>query len=201
MTDAPAPNPMAAYEAALKGAQAAETPQARGRYVAEMEFLAKQLPEPGSAPRADPVTGQPAPPTEEQAFPAPASAMEYQFHAPPGVEIMNETAAGALKAGLYDAGVPAPFAGEVFRHVAELHSAGAFVDGAAYDAALVQCKQALAQRHGEAAKDIVRDGVAYLNALADRNPSLEEAVAHAMASPYAVTMAANLRRYGTTRSS
>lgn len=200
MTDVPVTDPVAAYEVALNGAQAAETPQARQKFVDQMAILSHQLPAPGTAPAIDPTTtGQPPARSEDVAFPAPASASEYQFQAPPGVEVQNEVAAGALKAGLHEAGVPAPLVGEVFRQVAEMHANGAFADDRSYDAAVAQCRATLIGKHGEAAPALIREGVAYLNRLADRNPALEDAVAHALASPYAVAMAANLARYGTTR--
>lgn len=180
--------------------QETTTPQASRARQDRLEALhiAKASAAP-AAPVRDPFTGQAPAPTENEAYPAPATAMEYQFQPPPGVEIVNEAAAGAVKGALFEAGVPAPLADAAFQQIAEMHVAGAFADAGSYDAAVAQCKATIHAKHGDAAPAMLRDAAAYLNRLADQHPALEDAVAQAMASPFIVAQAANLHRYGTTR--
>lgn len=181
--------------------QETSTPQASSARRDRLEALhiAKAAAAEGAPPARGPVTGQAPAPTEDEAYPAPATAMEYQFQPPPGVEIVNEAAAGAVKGALFEAGVPAPLADAAFQQIAEMHVAGAFADAGSYDAAVAQCKASIHAKHGDAAPAMLRDAAAYLNRLADQHPALEDAVAQAMASPFIVAQAANLHRYGTTR--
>jgi len=173
-----------AIKAAMEKARAATTPQARQRAVEELEALHRS----NSAAATD------APQAAPEGFEPPRSPLEYHLVPPMGVDIQNDEALGALKGQLFDAGIPADLAGQAFANATRLHVNGATASPEAYDSALAQCKAALERQFGADAKSIAIDGVAYLNALADKQPALDEAVTLMLADPWAIATAANLQR-------
>lgn len=187
---APAGDPDAAYSAALQTAMDAPTPQARAKAVDALEALARQRAEPAPAgsPTVEPMEG----------FEAPASGLAYQFEQalPPGVEIADETALGALKGSLASAGVPAEIANAAFADIARLTDDGAYANAGDYDAAVAICRAQLHRVHGDGAKGLIADAVAWIEEAVRANPALEEAATAALASPMAIQAAANMRRFG-----
>lgn len=196
MSDVPAQaapaNPDAAYAAALETAMSAETPQARAKAVDALEALAKQ--------RAEPAVGNVAVPAGEpqEGFEAPSTGLAYQFEqaVPPGLDIVDTTALGALKGSLANAGVPAEVGNAAFGDIARLTADGAYMSEAAYEEACGLCRSQLERVHGEGAKGLIADALAWIEDAVRANPALEEAAAAALASPMAIQAAANMRRFG-----
>lgn len=181
-----------AYAAALETAMAAPTPQARAKAVDTMEQLARQRAD--AAPVATPA-GEPA-----EGFEPPASGLAYQFEqsVPPGLDIVDPVALGTLKGELAGAGVPADIGNGAFADIARLTGDGAFASDVAYDEACGTCRAQLERIHGEGAKGLIADALAWIDDAVRANPALEEAAEAALASPMAIQAAANMRRFGRT---
>ena len=190
-------DPDAAYAAALETAMSAPTPQARAKAVDTLEVLARQRAD--AAPAGASTGQQDAAPLE--GFEPPSSALAYQFEQalPPGVEITDTAALGTLKGSLAGAGVPAEIGNAAFADIARLSTGGAYNSDADYDAACGTCRSQLERVHGEGAKSLIADAVAWLNEAVRADPALEEAATFAMASPMAIQAAANMRRFGGAR--
>jgi hypothetical protein len=189
-----APNVETAYAAALDAAMNAPTPQARAKAVDEMEALAKQQ----VAVSGDPAVSHGEP---QEGYEAPESGLAYQFeqNLPPGVEIVDREALGALKSGLAAAGVPAEIGNAAFGDVARLTGEGAFASEATYIEACGICRAQLESVHGEEAKTLIADALAWIEDAVRANPKLEDAATMALASPLAIQAAANMRRHGGGR--
>ncbi|MEI5687239.1 hypothetical protein [Sphingomonas kyungheensis] len=129
---------------------------------------------------------------------APTSAAAYSFeqHVPPGLEIADPDGLGALKGDLLSAGVPSELANGAFSDIAQLHATGAFESDASYMEAGRQCRAMIERSHGPAAKQMIADGLAYLEATAARFPNLEDAITAAMVSPMALLAAAQMKQLG-----
>ena len=192
-----AADPDASYAAALQAAMDAPTPQARAKAVDALEVLAKQRAEGGPAATA----GQPQPGAPADGFEAPASGLAYQFEQalPPGVEIVDTTSLGALKSSLAGAGVPAEIGNAAFADIAQLSTRGAYESEAAYVDACGHCRAQIERVHGEGAKSLIADALAWIEDAVRANPALEEAATFAMASPMALQAAANMKRFGAPR--
>jgi hypothetical protein len=117
---------------------------------------------------------------------------------PPGVEIVDTTALGALKGSLAQAGVPAEIGNGAFSDIARLSATGAYASEAAYDDAVAQCRSQLHRVHGEGAKGLIADALAWIEDAVRANPAFEEAATVALSSPMAIQAAANMRRFGTS---
>lgn len=194
---APAADTDASYAAALQAAMDAPTPQARAKAVDALEVLAKQRA--AGAPAG--AGGQPQPAAPEEGFEAPASGLAYQFEQglPPGVEITDTTALGALKGSLAGAGVPAEIGNAAFADIARLSATGIYESQAAYDAACASCEAQIERVHGDGAKSLIADARSWIEAAVRANPALDEAATFAMASPMAIQAAANMKRFGAPR--
>lgn len=185
-----APNVDAAYAAALDTAMNAPTPQARAKAVDEMEALARQQVETADAAVSH---GEP-----QEGFEAPTSGLAYHFeqNLPPGVEIVDEAALGAFKSGLAATGMPAELGNAAFGDVARLEGQGAFTNESTYVEACETCRAQIERVHGEGAKSLIADALAWIDDAVRANPSLEDAATMALASPLAIQAAANMRRHG-----
>lgn len=190
---APAPDAAAAYAAALDTAMNAPTPQARAKAVDALEMLAKQRSGDGAAGASPEAAAAPA-----EGLEPPSSAMAYTLEnsLPPGVEIVDTAGLGALKTALFDIGVPVPIAQGGFTEIAALHSAGAFASDAAYDQQITICKAAMVKTHGENAKSVIADGLAFVDAAVRSGKLPEDVAAQIIAAPMALSAAANLKRFG-----
>lgn len=190
-------DPDAAYAAALETAMNAPTPQARAKAVDALEVLARQRVE--AAPAGAAAGQQNAEPLE--GFEGPSSGLAYQFEQalPPGVEITDTAALGTLKGSLAEAGVPVEIGNAAFADIARLNMGGTYASEAAYLDACGTCRAQLEKVHGEGAKSLIADAVAWLEGAVRANPALEEAATFAMASPMAIQAAANMRRFGGAR--
>ncbi len=190
---AAAPGAPAAVDIGALVQQAANpdlTPQARAKLVDEIERYHQ--------------TGAAAAPGGQgdaevpEGFEAPASPLAYTLEngLPPGADIVDQGALGALKSGLHAMGVPAEIAAAGFAEIAHLHAQGTFASEAAYDQQVQLCRNAMHKVHGEAAPAMIRDGLAAVDA-AVRAGHLSESAAEAIiASPMALSKAAEFRRFG-----
>lgn len=182
------------YSAALQAAMEAPTPQARAKAVDALEALAKERAEAVPAGSADQSQeGSPA-----EGFDAPVSGLTYQFEQtlPPGVEIVDATALGALKGSLAEAGVPAEIGNAAFSDIARLSADGVYVTEVAYVEACGLCRLQLERVHGERANGLIADALSWIEDAVRANPALEEAATAALASPMAIQAAANMKRFG-----
>ncbi len=191
-----AADPDAAYAAALDTAMSAPTPQARAKAVDALEVLARQRADAAPAGASAQQDDAPA-----EGFEAPSSGLAYQFEQalPPGVEIADTAALGTLKGSLAEAGVPVTIGNAAFADIARLSTGGVYASEAAYLDACGTCRSQLERVHGEGAKTLIADAVAWLEGAVRANPALEEAATFAMASPMAIQAAANMRRFGGAR--
>lgn len=83
-----------------------------------------------------------------------------------------------------------------FADIARLTGDGAFASETAYDEACGTCRAQLERIHGEGAKGLIADALAWIEDAVRANPALEEAATAALASPMAIQAAANMRRFG-----
>lgn len=160
--------------------------------LAQLEALhkANAAGEQAATPQSDPAT--------DEALAAPASATGYHLesHLPPGVNIENEPALGALKAGLHDLGVPASIASGAFADIGRLHAEGAFATDAGYDAACLAARDQMHRVHGQAAPSMIRDAIAFVDRAVKGGKLTEDAAEAVLASPLALSHAAMLARRG-----
>ena len=193
MTDtAPAPaSPQSTdpYDVALAAAIATPHAYNRTSVLDALEAAALKRAEATEVPEV----GDPA-----DAFPSPDHAMAYQFVAPAGLEV-DDASATEARAALFEAGIPAEFVGQGFANLAQLHQSGALASDESYSQACAKCRSTLEGMHGEAASALIRDGIAYIEDLARRYPALDYAATAALADPFMLSRAADLKRHGTTR--
>lgn len=170
------------------------TPQARAKLVDEIERYHQT----GAAAAPG---GQGDSAEVPEGFEPPASPLAYTLEngLPPGADIVDQSALGALKSGLHAMGVPAEIAAAGFAEIAHLHAQGTFASEAAYDQQVQLCRNAMHKVHGENAPAMIRDGLAAVDA-AVRAGHLSESAAEAIiASPMALSKAAEFRRFGGKR--
>lgn len=168
--------------AAMTKARDAPTGTARKAAVDELEALHSAK------------AGQTAGADEAAVDLAPQSAAAYDLKPPVGMTITNEEAAGEMKTALFEAGVPAEFAGHAFKNASSLYANGILSSPESYQAALLTCHGALRKQYGESAEAVIRNGSAFLDQLAKRDPRLAEAAQLASADPWSVATAASMVR-------
>lgn len=194
---APSPAPAAAAPATDIGAlvqQAANpdlTPQARAKLVNEIERYHQSGAQAAQA-------GEGGPAEAPEGFEPPSSPLAYTLEngLPPGAEITDQAGLGALKSGLHAMGVPAEIASAGFAEIAHLHAQGTFASEAAYDQQMQLCKAAMHKVHGENAPTVIRDGLAAVDAAVRAGHLTESAAEAIIASPMALSKAAEFRRFG-----
>jgi hypothetical protein len=182
---APPANIDAAIKEAFQRATQGEDGYIRAQGKADLERLYEQQ---GAATGGDNGAGQ--------GFEAPRSPAEYHFTTTPGVDVQNHAGVGELKNALFEAGVPAPIANQAFLNASRMAGEGVLATPEAHASAVSQCRQTLDRTYGADAVSIAKDGATYLNALADRDPRLNEPVAVMLADPWAVATAATMYRAG-----
>lgn len=167
------------------------TPQARAKLVDEIEHYHQS-----GAQVAQ--TGQGGPAEVPEGFEAPASPLAYTLEnaLPPGADIVDQAGLGALKSGLHAMGVPAEIAAAGFAEIAHLHAQGTFASEAAYDQQVHLCRNAMHKVHGENAPAMIRDGLAAVDAAVRAGHLTESAAEAIIASPMALSKAAEFRRFG-----
>lgn len=167
------------------------TPQARAKLVDEIERYHQT-----GAQAAQ--TGQDVPAEVLEGFEPPDSPLAYTLEnaLSPGADIVDQAGLGTLKSGLHALGVPAKIAAAGFAEIAHLHAQGTFASEAAYDQQVQLCRNAMHKVHGENAPAMIRDGLAAVD-YAVRAGHLTESDAEAIiASPMALSKAAEFRRFG-----
>ena len=196
-TPAPAPAAAPAAPATDIGAlvqQASNpdlTPQARAKLVDEIERYHQ------TGPAAAP-GGQGDSAEVPEGFEPPSSPLAYTLEnaLPPGADIVDQAGLGALKSGLHAMGVPAEIAAAGFAEIAHLHAQGSFASEAAYDQQVHLCRNAMHKVHGENAPAMIRDGLAAVDAAVRAGHLTESAAEAIIASPMALSKAAEFRRFG-----
>jgi len=133
-----------------------------------------------------------------EGFEAPSSPLAYTLEnaLPPGADIIDQAGLGALKSGLHAMGVPAEIAAAGFAEIAHLHAQGTFASEAAYDQQVHLCRNAMHKVHGENAPAMIRDGLAAVDAAVRAGHLTESAAEAILASPMALSKAAEFRRFG-----
>lgn len=167
------------------------TPQARSKLVDEIERYHQSGAQAAQAAEAGALD-------VPEGFEPPSSPLAYTLEnaLPPGADIVDQAGLGALKSGLHAMGVPAEIASAGFAEIAHLHAQGTFASEAAYDQQVQLCRNAMHKVHGENAPAMIRDGLAAVDA-AVRTGHLTESAAEAIiASPMALSKAAEFRRFG-----
>lgn len=164
------------------------TPQARSKLVDEIERYHQ------SGAQA----AQDAPADVPEGFEPPSSPLAYTLEnaLPPGAEITDQAGLGALKSGLHQLGVPAEIAAAGFAEIAHLHAQGTFASERAYDQQVQLCKVAMHKVHGENAPAVIREALAAVDAAVRAGRLTEEAAEAIVASPMALSKAAEFRRFG-----
>ncbi len=193
-TPAPAPAAAPATDIGALVQQAANpdlTPQARAKLVDEIERYHQNG-------RAAAPGGQGDSAEVPEGFEAPASPLAYTLEnaLPPGADIVDQAGLGALKSGLHAMGVPAEIAAAGFAEIAHLHAQGTFASEAAYDQQVQLCRNAMYKVHGENAPAMIRDGLAAVDAAVRAGHLTESAAEAIIASPMALSKAAEFRRFG-----
>ncbi len=164
------------------------TPQARSKLVDEIERYHQS----GAQATQD------APAEVPEGFEPPSSPLAYTLEngLPPGAEITDQAGLGALKSGLHQLGVPAEIAAAGFAEIAHLHAQGTFASERAYDQQVQLCKVAMHKVHGENAPTVIREALAAVDAAVRAGRLTEEAAEAIVASPMALSKAAEFRRFG-----
>lgn len=142
--------------------------------------------------------GEDSPTEVPEGFEPPASPLAYTLEnaLPPGADIVDQAGLGALKSGLHAMGVPAEIASAGFAEIAHLHAQGTFASEAAYDQQVQLCRNAMHKVHGENAPAMIRDGLAAVDAAVRAGHLTESAAEAIIASPMALSKAAEFRRFG-----
>lgn len=141
---------------------------------------------------------QDAPAEVPEGFEPPSSPLAYTLEnaLPPGAEITDQAGLGALKSGLHQLGVPAEIAAAGFAEIAHLHAQGTFASERAYDQQVQLCKVAMHKVHGENAPAVIREALAAVDAAVRAGRLTEDAAEAIIASPMALSKAAEFRRFG-----
>lgn len=139
-----------------------------------------------------------APAEVPEGFEPPSSPLAYTLEnaLPPGAEITDQAGLGALKSGLHQLGVPAEIAAAGFAEIAHLHAHGTFASERAYDQQVQLCKAAMHKVHGENAPAVIREALAAVDAAVRAGRLTEDAAEAIVASPMALSKAAEFRRFG-----
>ena len=189
----PIPGDIAAIDAEIATLTTANagTPQSAMARVDRLEALwkAREAATPG---------GQGDSAEVHEGFEPPSSPLAYTLEnaLPPGAEIVDQAGLGALKSGLHAMGVPAEIASAGFAEIAHLHAQGTFASEAAYDQQVQLCRNAMHKVHGENAPTVIRDGLAAVDAAVRAGHLTESAAEAIIASPMALSKAAEFRRFG-----
>lgn len=167
------------------------TPQARAKLVDEIERYHQN----GAAAAPG---GQGDSAEVPAGFEPPSSPLAYTLESalPPGADIVDQAGLGALKSGLHAMGVPAEIAAAGFAEIAHLHAQGTFASEAAYDQQVYLCRNAMHKVHGENAPAMIRDGLAAVDGAVRAGHLTESAAEAIIASPMALSKAAEFRRFG-----
>lgn len=178
------------YAVAMDAAMNAHTAYARAKAVDQLEQIALA--------RTADLDQQAA--QEEVAFPAPVTSLAYQFVTPPGLEPMGEVETGEVRAALFSEGIPAEFVAQGSSNLAQLRLSGALATEESYAEACGRCRSDVEKMLGADAPGMIRDGIAFIEALAKKHTALDEAATAALADPFLLINAANLQRQRSRRS-
>lgn len=172
------------YDAAMDAAMNAPTAYARARAVEQLERIAISR-----AAETSPASDG-APPV----FEPPVTALAYDLATPMGLEPMSEVQTGEVRAALFSEGVPREFVAQGYSNLAHLERSGALASDASFEEACRQCRTSVEKTYGAGAQALIRDGIAFLEALAKKHPVLDAAATAALADPFLLSNAANLQR-------
>ena len=120
-----------------------------------------------------------------------AAAHEYAASVPPEVkaQISDQDSYTQTLEAMANAGVPAMFTGMAFQEASRL--APIMESETGFEHSVSQCRDTLHKQYQAEAPTLIKNGLAYLEALAKADPRLSEATTTLMGSPWAVAVAAN----------